>query len=266
MLLSDFNNIVINESSRPQVLMIIEEGQINEVNLKKMAAMLGLVGTLFTASNVEAYDNRDLMKMGFTSSEASQLMQMAPEQRANEINKTIQSMRQIDGMGAKKVYGGDTYLFPQTSADTVDTDKPINKGKFIGTRDDPQSTSYDRTSARSGDPFGMTPERGSGDPEKLKKNARLLYDIVRSDRSFNKYVSQVYYSSKLNKIVIIPAYPDIPYAAGSKVNQSLGQGVLDNIARKILIPKITQAIARKGVPGLDMDNVIIVDRTSRAPR
>ena len=85
MLLSDFDNIVINESSRPEVLMIIEEGQINEVNLKKMAAMLGLVGTLFTASNVEAYDNKDLMKMGFTPSEASQLMQMAPEQRANEI-------------------------------------------------------------------------------------------------------------------------------------------------------------------------------------
>ena len=266
MLLSDFNNIVINESSKPEVLMIIEEGQINEVNLKKMAAMLGLVGTLFTASNVEAYDNKDLMKMGFTPSEATQLMQMAPEQRANEINQTIQSMRQIDGMGAKRVYGGDTLLFPQTSAATVDTDKPKNIGKFIGTRDDPQSSSYDRITPRSGDPLGMTPDVGTGDPEKLQKSARLLYDVVLADRRVGQYINQVYYSQKLNKIVIIPNYPDLGNIAGTKSKGALGDTVLDNIAKRILTPKIAQAVARIGVPGIDMNNVVIVDRGSRAPR
>ena len=266
MLLSDFDNIVINESSKPEVYMIIEEGKINEVNFRKMALALGLGASLFGAGDLAGYDNKDFMKMGFTPSEATQLMQMEPEQRAQEVNQTIQSMRQIDGKGAKKVYGGDTLLFPQTSAATIDTDKPENIGKFIGTRQDPQSSSYDRVTPRSADPLGMTPDRGSGDPEKLKRNANILYDVIRSDRRVGQYVSQVYYSEKLNKIVIIPNYPDLGRIAGSKSKGALGDTVLDNIAKRILTPKIAQAVAKIGVPGLDMDNVVIVDRSSRAPR
>ena len=92
MQLTDFDNIVINESRRPEVLMIIENGQVNEVNLKKMLATAGLVGALFTAGNVSAYDNKDLMKMGFNPSEANQLAQMIdsdPQQAADIINNTI---------------------------------------------------------------------------------------------------------------------------------------------------------------------------------
>ena len=39
-----------------------------------------------------------------------------------------------------------------------------------------------------------------------------------------------------------------------------------DIAKRILTPKIAQAVARIGVPGIDMNNVVIVDRGSRAPR
>ena len=112
----------------------------------------------------------------------------------------------------------------------------------------------------------MTPDVGTGDPEKLKKSARLLYDVVRADRRVGQYINQVYYSQKLNKIVIIPNYPDLGRIAGTKSKGALGDTVLDNIAKRILTPKIAQAVARIGVPGIDMNNVVIVDRGSRAPR
>ena len=68
------------------------ESKLNEVDWKKMAATGGLIGSMFTAGNVEAYDNRDLMKMGFNPSEASQIAQMIdsdPQQAADIINNTI---------------------------------------------------------------------------------------------------------------------------------------------------------------------------------
>ena len=43
---------------------VMEEGRIDEVNLRKMAATLGLVGALFTAGQVAAYDYNDFNKMG----------------------------------------------------------------------------------------------------------------------------------------------------------------------------------------------------------
>ena len=54
--------------------------------------------------------------------------------------------------------------------------------------------------------------------------------------------------------------------AGIKGSNALGNSVIDNIARRILLPKITGAVVKVGVPGLDMDNIVIVDRSSRAPR
>ena len=200
MQLTDFDNIVINESQRPEVLMIIENGQVNEVNLKKMMATLGIAGALFTSGIVQGYDYND-----------------------------------------------------------------FNIGKYIGSQDDPQS-SYNRGNRNAQDPFGLTPDKGTGNPEKMKKNARLLNDVVNADRSISKYVEQVYYSTTLNKIVIIPNYPDLGRMAGIKGSNALGNSVIDNIARRILLPKITGAVVKVGVPGLDMDNVVIVDRSSRAPR
>jgi hypothetical protein len=268
MQLTDFDNIVINESQRPEVLMIIENGQVNEVNLKKMMATLGIAGALFTSGIVQGYDYNDFNKMGFSKQESEKLEQMAdenPQQAADIVNQTIQNMRQMGDKGAKQVYGGDTLLFPQTSADTIKTDKPTNIGKYIGSQDDPQS-SYNRGNRNAQDPFGLTPDKGTGNPEKMKKNARLLNDVVNADRSISKYVEQVYYSTTLNKIVIIPNYPDLGRMAGIKGSNALGNSVIDNIARRILLPKITGAVVKVGVPGLDMDNVVIVDRSSRAPR
>jgi hypothetical protein len=250
------------------------ESKLNEVDWKKMAATVGLIGSMFTAGNVEAYDNRDLMKMGFNPSEANQIAQMIdsnPQQAADIINNTIGNMRQLGGkgseVGARKVYGGDTYTFPTTDAATVGTTKPTNQGPLIGTRQDPQSTSYD--GRRSAGPIIGTPgdsDMGTGDPAKIKKNALILRDVINSDRSMAKHFNKIYYSSTLNKIVIIPNYNDFGRQAGIKINSKLGQGIADNVARRMITPIITRAISKVGVPGLNMDNVIIVDRERRAPR
>ena len=92
------------------------------------------------------------------------------------------------------------------------------------------------------------------------------FQLSNLHRSISKYVEQVYYSTTLNKIVIIPNYPDLGRMAGIKGSNALGNSVIDNIARRILLPKITGAVVKVGVPGLDMDNIVIVDRSSRAPR
>ena len=43
-------------------------------------------------------------------------------------------------------------------------------------------------------------------------------------------------------------------------------GILDNVARRMVTPIITRQITKIGLPGIDMDNVLIVDRPGRAPR
>lgn len=264
-----FDKIAYHTNQRTGIKMT--ESRLNEVDWKKIAATAGLIGTLFTAGNVSAYDNKDLMKMGFNPSEANKIAQMIdsdPQQAADIINNTIDNMRQLGGNAIKRVYGGDTLTFPKTDAASVGTTKPTNLGPMIGTRQDPQSSSFDGTPSGSKDPFGLSPEmnKGSGDPEKLKKNALILRDVLNADRSVAKHINRVYYSSQLNKIVIIPNYQDYGRQAGVKINSKLGQGVLDNIGRRMVTPIITRAIAKFGVPGLDMDNVVIVDRMSRAPR
>jgi len=71
---------------------VMEEGRIDEVNLRKMAATLGLVTTLFTAGQVAAYDYNDFNKMGFSKPESEKLEQMAdsdPQKAADIVNNQI---------------------------------------------------------------------------------------------------------------------------------------------------------------------------------
>ena len=82
------------------------------------------------------------------------------------------------------------------------------------------------------------------------------YDLISSDST----------ELSSNEIVIIPNYNDFGRQAGIKINSKLGQGIADNVARRMITPIITRAISKVGVPGLNMDNVIIVDRERRAPR
>ena len=249
---------------------VMEEGRIDEVNLRKMAATLGLITTLFTAGQVAAYDYNDFNKMGFSKPESEKLEQMAdtdPQKAADIVNNQIKQMRQIDGQGAKKVYGGDTLLFPQTSADTIKTDKPTNIGRYIGTDADPQQKGGTRANR---DPFtNLDPDErsmGSGDPEKLRNGALILNDVIRADRRLSQNIDRIYYSTTLNKIVVIPNFPDYGRQAGVKIDSKLGKSILDNVARRMVTPIITRQITKIGLPGIDMDNVLIVDRPGRAPR
>ena len=73
-------------------------------------------------------------------------------------------------------------------------------------------------------------------------------------------------SADKKKIVIIPVYPDIARMAGNQVDSKLGNKIIDSIAHTLIVPVVRTAVSNMGIPSLDMNNIIIVDRGERAPR
>lgn len=215
---------------------------------KILAITAGLLGSLITSQMAQGYDFSDMQRMGMSGSEARTAMQMSPQDRAALINSQIDS---IGGEDAVQTFGGRNYSYPKVDADTVDTQQPTGNARSGGsTRADPTAN--------------VT--IGSGDAETLQKNARLLRDVLQADKRVSKYIKSVYYSHKVNKIVIIPKYDDMGYKSNTSLNNKLGSSFIDNVAKTLLVPQVVKAVASIGVPSLDMDNIIIVDRNERAPR
>ena len=239
-------SLVIDPNDKEALLEAME--QLDEINLKKLAATVGLLGSLVTPQIAQGYDFSDMQRMGMSGNEARTAMQMSPQDRADLINKQIDS---IGGPDAVTKFGGRNYSYPKVDADTVDTQQPTGNARSGGsTRADPTAN--------------VT--KGTGDAETLQKNARLLRDVLQADKRVSKYIKSVYYSHKVNKIVIIPRYDDMGYKSNSWINDKLGSTFIDNVAKKLLVPQVVKAVASIGVPSLDMNNIMIVDRNERAPQ
>ena len=239
-------SLIIDPNDKEALLEAME--QLDEINLKKLAATVGLLGSLVTPQIAQGYDFSDMQRMGMSGSEARTAMQMSPQDRAALINSQIDS---IGGEDAVQTFGGRNYSYPKVDADTVDTQQPTGNARSGGsTRADPTAN--------------VT--KGTGNAETLQKNARLLRDVLQADKRVSKYIKSVYYSHKVNKIVIIPKYDDMGYKSNTSLNNKLGSSFIDNVAKTLLVPQVVKAVASIGVPSLDMDNIIIVDRNERAPR
>jgi hypothetical protein len=229
------------------------EKQFHEVNWKKLVATVIMIGTLLTPAMTQAYTASDLRRMGFDNTEVSQLEAMTPQAKADTINT------QIDKIGGGKSGGGGYwYDFPKVDATTVV---------------DPNEVRPDlRQGVDPSDPYGEpTPQfsdeqKGTGDPAELRKNAQLLRTILMADHRVSTQIKSVYYSPNANKIVIIPVYPDIARMAGNQVDSKLGNKIIDSIAHTLIVPVVRTAVSNMGIPSLDMNNIIIVDRGERAPR
>ena len=83
--------------------------------------------------------------------------------------------------------------------------------------------------------------------------------VIKEDYEINE-------TENANKIVIIPVYPDIARMSGNQVDSKLGNKIIDSIAHTLIVPVVTKAVSSMGIPSLDMNNIIIVDRGERAPR
>ena len=236
-------SLVIDPNNKEALLEALE--QLDEVNLKKLAATVGLLGTLITPSMAQAYDVSDMRRMGFEDPEIRVMMQMPAKDRADKINT------KIDTLPAVQNFHGRNYSYPKVTANTVDRQSPTGNARS-------------GSNARPDPTANVTP--GTGDAESLQKNARLLRDVLQADKRVSKYIRSVYYSHKVNKIVIIPKYDDMGYKSNSWINNKLGSTFIDNVAKKLLVPQIVKAVASIGVPSLDMDNIMIVDRNERAPQ
>ena len=238
-------SLILDPNNKEALLEAIEH--LDEVNLKKLAATVGLLGSLITPQIAQAYDVSDLRRMGFGDPEIRVMQQMPAADKASHINAKID---QLGGEDAVQRFGGRNYSYPKVDATTVNTQKPTGNARSgSNTRVDPTAN--------------VTP--GSGDAEKLKKNARLLRDVLQADKRVSKHIKSVYYSSKVNKIVIIPKYDNYAYKSQSWINDKLGSNFGDQLVRKFVMPQVVKAVAKVGVPSLDMDNIMIVDRNQRAP-
>jgi len=239
-------SLVIDPNNKEALLEALE--QLDEVNLKKLAATVGLLGTLITPSMAQAYDVSDMRRMGFEDPEIRVMMQMPAKDRADKINTKIDA---IGGPTAVQKFHGRNYSYPKVTANTVDRQSPTGNARS-------------GSNARPDPTANVAP--GTGDPQELEKNARLLRDVLQADKRVSKYIRNVYYSHKVNKIVIIPKYDDMGYKSNSWLNNKLGSTFVDNVAKKLLVPQIVKAVASIGVPSLDMNNIMIVDRNERAPQ
>ena len=236
-------SLVIDPNNKEALLEALE--QLDEVNLKKLAATVGLLGTLITPSMAQAYDVSDMRRMGFEDPEIRVMMQMPAQDRADKINTKIDTLPDVQN------FHGRNYSYPKVDADTVDRQSPTGNARS-------------GSNARPDPTANVAP--GTGDAETLQKNARLLRDVLQADKRVSKYIRSVYYSHKVNKIVIIPKYDDMGYKSNSWINDKLGSTFIDNVAKKLLVPQIVKAVASIGVPSLDMNNIMIVDRNERAPQ
>ena len=215
---------------------------------KILVITVGLLGSLITSQMLQAYDVSDMRRMGFENPEIRVMLQMPAQDRANLINLKIDA---IGGEGAVQKFGGRNYSYPKVSADTVDSQRPTGNAR-LGSNTRPDPTAHIQS--------------GSDNPQELERNARLLRDVLQADKRVSKYIKSVYYSHKVNKIVIIPKYDDMGYKSNASLNNKLGSSFIDNVAKTLLVPQVVKAVASIGVPSLDMDNIIIVDRNERAPR
>ena len=239
-------SLIIDPNDKEALLEAMEH--LDEVNLKKLAATVGLLGSLITPQIAQAYDVSDMRRMGFEDREIRLMQQMPAGDKADLINKQIDS---IGGEDAVQKFGGRNYSYPKVDANTVDTQQPTGNARSGG-------------NARPDPTANVTP--GTGNAESLQKNARLLRDVLQADKRVSKYIKSVYYSHKVNKIVIIPKYDNYAYKSNSWINDKLGSSFADNLARKLIVPQVVKAVAKVGVPSLDMDNIMIVDRNERAPQ
>jgi len=234
----------------------LTEKQLHEVNWKKLAATAALIGTLLTPGMAQAYTDSDLFRMGFDQTEVSQLDAMTAQDKADTINA------QIDKIGGGKSGGGGYwYDFPKVDAKTVVDPKEVRPDLRTGVDADDPTPDDEPQSNR----WGQEPDQGTGDPVKLQKQAALLKTVLMADQRVGTQIKSVYYSSQVNKIVVVPSYPDIARMAGNKVDSKLSSSILGSIAHALIVPTLTKVVASFGIPNLDMNNVIIVDRGERAP-
>jgi len=235
----------------------LTEKQLHEVNWKKLAATAAMIGTLLTPGMAQAYGEGDLRRMGFDNTEIAQLADMPAQDKADTINA------QIDKIGGGKSGGGGYYYdFPKVDATTVDTQRPN-----IRTGVDPKNP--DKVDSPEKNKWGQDAggnAQGTGDPETLQKNTELLRTVINADHRVAGKIKQIYYSDQANKIVIIPNYKDFSRMGTNKIDSKLGGSIVDSIAHALIVPIVRTAIHNLGVPNLDMNNVIIVDRGARAPR
>jgi hypothetical protein len=127
---------------------------------KILAITAGLLGSLITSQMAQGYDFSDMQRMGMSGAEARIAMQMTPQDRADFINKQIDS---IGGEDAVQKFGGRNYSYPKVDANTVDTQRPTGNLRSGG-------------NARPNPTANVTID--SGDAETLQKNARLLRDVL----------------------------------------------------------------------------------------
>ena len=231
----------------------LTEKQLHEVNWKKLAATAAMIGTLLTPAMTQAYTASDLRRMGFDNTEVSQLEAMAPQAKADTINA------QIDKIGGGNSGGGGYwYDFPKVDATTVVDPNEVRPDLRTGV--DPDNPTKVDT------PQFDKADQGTGVPAELQKNAQLLRTILMADHRVSTQIKSVYYSPNANKIVIIPVYPDIARMSGNQVDSKLGNKIIDSIAHTLIVPVVRTAVSNMGIPSLDMNNIIIVDRGERAPR
>lgn len=247
---------MIKEEYKDATGINITEKQLHEVNWKKLAATAAMIGTLLTPGMAQAYVDSDLLRMGFDNTEVKQLQTMAPQDKADTINA------QIDKIGGGKSGGGGYwYDFPKVDATTVVDPKEVRPDLRTGVdADNPNKVDTPQSNR-----WGQEVDQGTGDPVKLQKQAALLRTVLMADQRVGTQIKSVYYSSQANKIVIVPSYPEIARIAGNKVDSKLSSSILGSIAHALIVPAVTKAVASFGIPNLDMNNVIIVDRGERAP-
>ena len=83
-------SLLIDPNDKEALLEAME--QLDEINLKKLAATVGLLGSLVTPQIAQGYDFSDMQRMGMSGSEARTAMQMSPQDRAALINSQIDSI------------------------------------------------------------------------------------------------------------------------------------------------------------------------------
>ncbi len=247
---------MIREEYKEATGINLTEKQLHEVNWKKLAATAAMIGTLLTPGMAQAYTDSDLIRIGFERGEVSTLQAMDPQPKADAINA------QIDKIGGGADAGGGYYYdFPKVDAKTVVDPNEVRPAKKQGVSTDSTGKPIDDVAKFSDE------QRGTCDPAKLQKQAEILSTVLMSDRRLSTRVQAVYYSEPANKIVVIPNYPDT-----ARIGSNIITGKMDNdkiissIGQALFLPNITKAIAKFGIPSLDMNNVIIVDRGERAPR
>jgi hypothetical protein len=239
----------------------LTEKQLHEVNWKKLAATAAMIGTLLTPGMAQAYQDGDLRRMGFDDTEVAQLADMPAQDKADTINAQIAKIG-----GGKSGGGGYWYDFPTVDATTVVDPKEVKPNIRKGVDPNDPDGRFNRPITNKWGQDAGGNAQGTGDPETLQKNTELLRTVINADHRVAGKIKQIYYSDQANKIVIIPNYKDFARMGTNKIDSKLGGSIVDSIAHALIVPIVRTAIHNLGVPNLDMNNVIIVDRGARAPR